>query len=56
MAGLDLWRAVKSGTAPKARNFGLNLIGQSTQGDDRSLGGALSAAHARPHLAYSAFD
>ena len=25
----DMWRAVKSGTAPKARNFSLNLIGQS---------------------------
>src|SRR4029077_9547027 len=29
MAGLDLWREVKSGAAPKARNFGLNLIGLS---------------------------
>jgi hypothetical protein len=29
MAGLDLWRAVQTGTAPKARNFGLNLIGLS---------------------------
>jgi hypothetical protein len=29
MAGLDLWRIVKSGDAPKARNFGLNLIGLS---------------------------
>lgn len=28
-AMLGLWRAVKSGDAPKARNFSLNLIGQS---------------------------
>ena len=31
MAGLDLWRAVKFNTAPKARNFGLNLIGLSVK-------------------------
>ena len=31
MAGLDLWRAVKTGSAPKARNFGLNLIGLSVR-------------------------
>ena len=31
MAGLDLWRAVQTGTAPKARNFGLNLIGLSVR-------------------------
>lgn len=28
-AMLGLWRAIKSGDAPKARNFSLNLIGQS---------------------------
>jgi len=26
---LDMWRQIKKGTAPKARNFALNLIGQS---------------------------
>lgn len=29
LALADLWRAVEAGTAPKARNFALNLIGQS---------------------------
>ena len=29
MAGLDLWRQIRAGDAPKARNFGLNLIGLS---------------------------
>ena len=30
MLGLsDMWRAIKPGQAPKARNFALNLIGQS---------------------------
>ncbi len=28
-AMLDLWRRIEPGTAPKARNFALNLIGQS---------------------------
>ena len=26
---LDMWRVIEAGTAPKARNFALNLIGQS---------------------------
>ena len=47
MAGLDLWRAIKSGTAPKARNFGLNLIGQSLKATiDRWAGRYLQRMHA----------
>ena len=47
MAGLDLWRAVQSGTAPKARNFGLNLIGQSLRATiDRWAGRYLQRMHA----------
>lgn len=47
MAGLDLWRAVQTGTAPKARNFGLNLIGQSLKATiDRWAGRYLQRMHA----------
>ena len=47
MAGLDLWRAVQTGTAPKARNFGLNLIGQSLRATiDRWAGRYLQRMHA----------
>jgi hypothetical protein len=47
MAGLDLWRAVQTGTAPKARNFGLNLIGLSLRATiDRWAGRYLQRMHA----------
>ena len=47
MAGLDLWRAVKTGTAPKARNFGLNLLGLSLRATiDRWAARYLQRMHA----------
>jgi hypothetical protein len=46
MAGLDMWRKAQEGDAPKARNFGLNLIGQSIKATiDRWAGRYLQRMH-----------